>query len=163
LRRRIRDALVRLVIVLWKSGRYLRFRARLAWRRVFRGGRGVPADAEGGGLGAGGGGGGPGVATRHTPPLRLRRQRSSLRSLYEELVKWAAQHEISHGRAETVREFAARLAVTFPEACSEAPEAAEILSQALYARQPLPGEAMGRYRRVVKGIVKREIESEGRG
>jgi len=159
LRTRIRNALVRLLIVLWKSGRYLRFRARLAWRRVFRGGRGRP---EGGPLGAGAAR--PGTAgTRHTPPLRLRRQRSSLRSLYQELVKWADRHGISHGRGETVREFTARLAVSFPEACGEAPEAAEILSQALYARQPLPGDAMGRYRRVVKGIVKVEVDGEESG
>ncbi len=147
LRTRIRNALVRLVIVLWRTRR----RLRRTIRALFHGGSARPDEDE---ADRGTAGRTADAAIHHPPPLRLRRQRSTLRSLYQELLRWARQRGIDHGRAETVREFTRRLAKTHPEICREAPAAGQILTHALYARHPLSRESLSEYRRVVKGIVK---------
>ncbi|MFW5729947.1 MAG: DUF4129 domain-containing protein, partial [Spirochaetota bacterium] len=157
LRTRVRAALVRLVIAVWREGR----RLRRALRALFHGRRGGPdedATPRSGTAGVQ-----AAAAIHHPPPLRLRRQRSTLRSIYQELARWAAERGVPHGRAETVREFARRLAHTYPEVCREAPRAGDILTEALYARRPLSRQTLSEYRRVVKGIVKVGIGGKGEG
>jgi hypothetical protein len=147
IRTRIRNALIRLVTGLWRSGRLIRLRLRLLLRRR-PAGTDDPAQAPRGTDGR--------AAPRRPAPLRVRRQRSTLRSLYTQLVTWANSHGVAHHDDETVREFAGRLVAHYPQTCEAAPEAGEILTHALYAPEPLSRHELTRFKTVAKEIVKTE-------
>ena len=148
IRSRIRNALVRLIAGIWRTGRLIRLRLRLLFRARPAGSQDdAHAPRRAGGR----------AAVQRPAPLRVRRQRSTLRSVYRELVNWANSHGVSHSSGETVQEFAAHLAAEYPESCEAAPEVGEILTHALYAAEPLPRRDLTRFKAAAKEIVKTEV------